>query len=185
MAVLFPSMFLLFACLLFPEKARYPGLVFIVLLSYYVAVDYFEFRNQVKTFDYEQLASFVEANEDENEPILIYRNGHYLPFEYYYKGINDVNPLPGNINYDFSYFTSSILKDTVALHNEFQVELSAFDRFILLTDSEDICFGYDTRKEILNNYIDLYFETLSDSLIYGRVKDNFFRVREVRRRNGL
>jgi hypothetical protein len=183
MAVLFPGMFVLFACLLFPKKTRYTGFVFILLLGYYVAVDYFEFRVPVKTFDYPEVTSYVEAIESEDEPILIYRSGHYLPFKYYYSGSNAVYPLPGQINYDFSYFTSSILKDTMALHNMFQIELAAYDTLIVLTDSEKICFGYDTRQQILNMYLGLYFVSISDKVIYGRKEDGYFWVRELKRKS--
>ena len=136
----------------------------------------------MKTFDYEELAKFVEKNETAGEPILIYRNGHSLPFEYYYEGVNRIYPLPRDIAYDYSYFSSSILQDTIGLHQEFQVSLADNDRFIVLTDSEEVCFGYDTRKEILNDYIDRYFLTFSDTLIYGRVRDGYFRVRELGRK---
>ncbi len=69
------------------------------------------YRPLAKPGDFERTAMYVMANEQPNEPVLIFHADAILPFKYYYKGPNKLVALPQENGTDAWDPRNNVLKD--------------------------------------------------------------------------
>ena len=74
-----------------PELLNYWLILFSLI---YITEDFNRYKKLYKIRDFPSLASYIEKNENPGESIFIYRNIGAENLEIYYKGVNDIYPLP-------------------------------------------------------------------------------------------
>ena len=181
MMLLFPGVFLIFLVTVsFPQN--FLRILFFVLLGlFYIYGNYRVNKGFVKTFDYEQLASYLEEKTEIDEPILIYRNVHILPLEKYTQNENRLLPIPSPLNYDIHYLSGSIIEDSTSLDYIFDVQLQEVNQFTLVSDEKEKSYGYDMHQNLITDYLKDHFTIQQDTIFYGRSEVNYLRIRKFSR----
>lgn len=116
-SVLFVSLFLLVALIMvecLPDRMMWPIVaLYFVFFSYGIFALYPE---RVKRGDWANVANFIEKNESENQPIVIFEAYHALALPYHYKGINKVLPDKNFFiwNFEDSPVSENAFKDQIA-----------------------------------------------------------------------
>jgi hypothetical protein len=185
MSVLYPSLFLVFAIsLTMGRKLSFLILVSLLLL-YNGFIDFSTYSRYVRVYDYEQIAEYVEKVKKPDEPMLLYSNGHALPFQYYYKGNNPILPLPVPIRFNLNYMNEIYIKDTLMLNKIFEKDRKIENHFIYISDNLSSLMGKSLNYDIVDQYFERKFYVRLDTLIKGRSKNAGLRVREYERKTHL
>lgn len=185
MSVLYPSLFLVFAIsLTMGRKLSFLILVSLLLL-YNVFIDFNTYSSYVRLYDYEQIAGYIEKVQKPDEPILLYSNGHALPFQYYYKGNNPILPLPVPVRFDLNYMNDIHIKDTLMLNKIFEKDRKIENRFIYISDNLPSLLGKSLNYDIVDQYMEKKFYVRLDTLIKGRSKNAGLRVRGYERKKAF
>ena len=182
MAILYPSFFIIFIFSLTLIKKSF--LIWApLILIYYGFINYNSYSCFVKHYDYEQVAKYVERLEKDNEPILFYLSAHALPFQYYYKGSNEIVPLPVPVKFDsVNYFKNIYIPDTVCLNTIFEKDLKSYKSFLFISDNIYSILGKSTNKQMIDSFLVNKFIFNLDTAVKGRDKENSFRIRRIIRK---
>ncbi|MFC1731945.1 hypothetical protein ACFL6I_16625 [candidate division KSB1 bacterium] len=151
------------------EKSRYIVYLNIVLFIFSLALVFT--RPFAKINDYKKIADYIESVETKNQPLVIYRNELAPPFRYYYEGINEITPLPFEIDYDQPYDHSLWAIDSV---NQVRVFFDHIENnsknFWLITDSVSKIYGIPYNYDILEGYIEKHYKIIKSNRFYDHIK---------------
>lgn len=109
------------------------NLLFVLLSLYFISLLILEYKNPIKTYDFREVAKFVEKIENKNEPILFFGKTILPPFKYYYSGESKLLGVPA-LKYDKNYYADNI-KDTFDLANTINPINATASSYILITGS--------------------------------------------------
>lgn len=80
-------------------KRKYLIFWFIIMSSLYTFNNIYKYQDLYKIKDYKALSKYLEQKEQEGEPIFIFRNISAEILNIYYRGINNVVPIPDVFSY--------------------------------------------------------------------------------------
>lgn len=180
MAIFFPFVMLLFVLIKqYYSSAR--RIIFIGCSLYFVSLLLLFYETPVKSYDYKQIAGYINKIEHPGEPVLFYSNLIYPPFTYYYTGKNSVIPLPGKVTFDSSYVTN--IKDTVVLKQLLAETTSQAKSYLFVTNALGIVeLNKDMNRDMINEYLEKHYLTTLDTLYYGRSKTRYLRIRRLQKK---
>jgi len=175
MAVAFPLLILLMTVFKVYSPS-YRRLIYTSFSLYLFFLLLFIYRNRVKFYDFKSIAKYVTEIENNNEPILFYRNGLSLPFDYYYKGKNLIYPLPNAVTFDKNYLIN--FKDTTEMRKSIECINSTSNSYILISDDKAVYLGsLDMNRKMVDDYLVRNYKTTLDTLYFGKSKNYYLRIR--------
>lgn len=155
-------------------------LIFAGFGLYYFLLLISNYYYPIKEYDNKGLAKYITAIGREDEPIFFYQKILALPFNYYYKGKNNVVSLPDSVKFDSTYYSK--LKDTLQL----QLALDKVDgkakSYLLITDRTEPAFVNDADLNMINNYLPLHFNITLDTIYFGHSKTYSLRLRRLEKK---
>jgi 4-amino-4-deoxy-L-arabinose transferase-like glycosyltransferase len=184
--VIFQSKYLVIALpiliLLFILIREFPptisSTIYCILLSYYVLLLFLQYRIPIKTYDYGKAADFISKNERNDEPLLFYSKGLSLPFSYYYKGSNLLEPLP-RLKFDQTYYDENI-KDTLAFKQSIYKINSASSSYLLITGIiSDYKYTTEINARVIDSCLKNNFRITLDTSILGKENLQTLRIRRL------
>ncbi|MGN6803465.1 MAG: hypothetical protein ACTHJN_16315 [Ginsengibacter sp.] len=156
-------------------------IAYILISVYFICLLALKYQYPEKTYNFRQVANFIEKVELNNEPILFYGKSIVPPFQYYYKGKAHLFPLPP-INYDKDYYEERIT-DTTDLIRQIESIKYQSNSFLLVTES---ITGFKYKQSLTKTLIEkaLYnrYSILFDTTFYSRNSDNYLRVQRLKRK---
>jgi hypothetical protein len=126
-----------------------------------------EFRFLAKSGDWARVASFIAAHESTDQRIVVFEAQDALPFAYYYKGANQVVPLPHAMRFD------TYDRRDVAIHSEGEVVQSlayrpqTASRLWLVTPDTCPKSPVDFHCEVLYDFVARHYKVLLHKEFYG------------------
>lgn len=102
-----PVLFLMFAALWeikpenFKPKTYYFASIAFILLGFYIYSAFNISPNFTKRGDWSRAAQFIEQNEKEGQPIIVFSNYEVIALNFYYKGKNEVLPKDRFFHWNF------------------------------------------------------------------------------------
>lgn len=176
MAISFPLLMLLFTLFkVFP--VFYRRLIYSLLVLYFILILIPTYQNPVKNYDYKSVAGFIKKIERSNEPLLFYRAGISLPFNFYYKGKNDVVPLPNKVRFDTSYLIN--IKDTLQLKQCIERINKSSVSYLFISDLTEYESTLDMNRKMIDEYLSSTYKITIDTLFLGRSKSSPLRIRRL------
>jgi hypothetical protein len=174
MAVAFPLLVLLITVFkIFKHSTMI--LIYSLFSLYFLYLFVINYKNPIKFYDFESITTYVEKIGKKNEPILFYRNGLSLPFQYYYNGINSLHPLPNPVTFDKDYLIN--IKDTLTLGDLIG---RVSKEYILITDDKArFLYSLNMNRDMIDEYLNNNFRTTLDTLYYGRSNQYYLRIRRI------
>ncbi len=182
MTILFPSLFLFFIFSLTIYDRKYFLFCFMFISVYYLIVDIKNYSNVVNTLDYKEIVKYIENNVKSDTPLLFYRNGNALPFQYYYSGKNKIVQIPVTFRYIAGPNYPHVIKDTMTLNKIFKKDLKNYKEFIYLSDMDNKIYNQVMNYEMVAKYLSKDFFIPLDTVIMGRSKTLGLRVRKLIRK---
>ncbi len=156
-------------------------LIFGAISIFYIALLAYNYRYPVKEYDYEQIAKYVDSEEKEKEPILFYHSTISLCFDYYYQGNNPLIPIPHEVRFDSTTYTSDI-KDTVELRRSLEGVATPPGSYILVSDLTERQSIDNPNQKMVNDYLASHYRITLDTLYFGRSKNYSFRIRRLEKK---
>lgn len=156
------SVFAIIAALRVPSRARIAayaaaGLVVLSLLT--LASTY---RALANPGDWIRVTSYIRSHERSGEPIAVFEAENALPFTYYYRGPNEVVPIPKGVNFQDYDVTDFIIRDA----SQLRAVMPRAQRMWLITaggcTSANVAFGCST----LERFVAAHYLVLSDTPFY-------------------
>jgi uncharacterized membrane protein len=179
MAVAFPLFILLFT-MFKVHPSLYRNLFYSSLSLYFIFLLLLTYRHPIKFYDFKSISEYVKTISKYNEPILFYRNGLSLPFEYYYKGNNPFYPLPHAVTFDRNYLIN--IKDTLEIRHSIEKVNSVSGTYILISDDRaGYLYNVNMNREMVDEYLRINYKTSLDTLYFGRSKTYYLRIRRIGR----
>jgi MFS family permease len=176
LAISFPSIVLLFVIFNY-QSGFLKNIIYGVLSIYFLALLTLKYSVPIKSYDFEYIAKFVEQIEEPCEPLLFNSRTISIPFQYYYTGKNELAQLPDSFKLEKEGF-QVLLRDTTDV--KLIMENIANKSFIFVNDN---MIGYGTRlfftSEVLDMYIKSHFNTLIDTVVFGKSKNHSLRIRRL------
>jgi len=148
--------------------------------GFYILLLVINYSSMVKQYDFKSISKYITAIERKSEPVLIYHGTVSLSFMYYYKGQNNVYPLPGPIVYNSSTFLDEI-KDTLELKNAVEA-VPATSSYLLITDLAENKYAGDPNRKKINEYLHTHYTVSLDTLYFGNSKDRPLRIRRLEKK---
>jgi 4-amino-4-deoxy-L-arabinose transferase-like glycosyltransferase len=172
--VAFPLFMLIFIiiCVYTPLLRNF---VFGYIAVYFAILLTIKYANPVKTYDYKSVATYLESNQKQDEPIFIYRAVLALPLKYYYDSKNEVVPLPHAVNFNDNYRFS--IEDTFQLQNSLLPKLSTADSFYFVSDTTRFEGFLDMKRDMVSEYLDSHYKKTLDTFLMGYGKAKCLRIR--------
>lgn len=169
-AVVFvPILFLTFTSLweIKPENSKpkiyYFASIAFVLSGFYVYSAFNISPNFTKRGDWARAAEFIEKNEKENQPIIVFSNYEVIALKFYYKGENKV--LPNERFFDWNFEAKSGTQDTYKKQIEYVISQIPKDaEEIWLVTQEDCQIG--EACEPLENFVESNYNVVSQKDLY-------------------
>ena len=156
-------------------------LIYGVISLFYVALLVSNYRQPLKEYDYELIAKYVEKLEQKKEPVLFYHSSISLCFNYYYTGNSTLVPIPHEVRFDSTTYTSDI-KDTVELRQSIEGVNTPSGSYLLVSDlTEHQSIGNPNQK-MVNDYLAAHYNITLDTLYFGRSKHYSFRIRRLEKK---
>lgn len=146
------------------QLTKFAALALTILTAAFFAYSIFTLHpNFTKRGDWARIASFIEANEKENQPILIFPNYDALALPVYYKGVNKV--LPDEKFFDWELEAAPDSADSAKNQIEFILsKIPANSNEIwLLTDSS--CQS-GQRCQPLENFVEANYTIVEEKVFY-------------------
>ena len=163
------------------EVLPWKKIAYTLISVYFVCLLAIKYQYPEKTYNFNQVAHFIEKVELKNEPILFYGKSIVPPFEYYYKGANPLFPLPP-INYDKNYYEERIT-DTTDLIKQIESINYPSNSFLLVTES---ITGFKYKQSLTKALIEkaLYnrYNVIFDSTFYSRNSENYLHIQRLGRK---
>lgn len=138
----------------------------LIMLLFYATTLYDTYRPMAKFGDWIRVSSYIMKTEKPGEPILVFRAEFILPFSFYYKGKNQVIPIPNYPNLDSYDLRSQVLHSEAELINAASPVLSHARRFRLVTRHIDPFRGVNFHPEILENFVSKYYTVVDRKGFY-------------------
>ncbi len=178
MTVIFPFFSLLFS-VFFVLKKSIQTLIFGVLTMYFISVSFYFYGPPfIKTENNLSLEKYIKRIEKSDEPILFHEKDIVLSFKHFYKGKNNLIPIP-KIKFNFDYYNQE-LKDTIEFKKQLDQYVANKKSFILVTGNE---WAFTHEIELTSSMIDEFignnYEIASDTTISGMKKADDLRVRRL------
>lgn len=158
------------------------NITFGIVAIYYFIILLLFYRYPVKHYDYKAIASYIEKIERKREPILFYHSTLSLPFMYYYKGHNNITPLPAKVKFDTTFLRN--INDTIELKQSFEKLNKLSDSYILISDLTEPQYSEDINRKMVNNFLTAHFNITLDSLYYGLSGFHALRIRRLENKTG-
>jgi len=170
--ILIPAILVFYSFLSWIQNKRIKLIWFIIIFSIFIGsiAKHFIGTNQLSN-----VVNYVNTNENNNEPILLYSYQLQKFFPYYYKGSNNVIGLPENININkplniskWAYHNTQEIKNNWA-------QFKNLEFLWLVTDKHNtnIIMGVNFHYNLLNEFINNYF------LILDKKKFGNYEVRKL------
>ncbi len=156
------SVFAVIAALRIPSRVRIAaytaaGLVVLSLLT--LASTY---RAMATPGDWIRVTSYIRSHERAGEPIAIFEAENALPFAYYYRGPNEIVPIPQGVNFQDYHVTDFIIRDD----SQLGAVMPRAQRLWLITAGEctsaNVAFGCST----LERFVAAHYLVLSNTPFY-------------------
>jgi uncharacterized membrane protein len=151
--------------------------IFLIIIAVYTIALMISYKKPVKDFDSKLLAEYLEQNENKQEPVLFYDKVLVLPLKYYYHGKNPLQPLPGNVQFDSTYFSK--LKDTIELKQAIERINTPSGSYLLVTNRTEDHFKNDEDVKLINEYLPVHYNITLDTMFYGNNQNSPLRIRRL------
>jgi uncharacterized membrane protein len=162
-----------------------PAYGYAAVLIYFTGVNAAAYTKPllVKTYDYKSLAAYITQINKTGEPLLFYRSGAALPFNWYYKGANAVVPLPHPINFSSTETDYAVkIKDT-ATFTALLAKINAPQKtFLLITNLTENIYANSPDKILVDDYIKHTCSVTLDTLYFGNSKNSALRIRRIEKK---
>ncbi len=139
----------------------------IIMLFFVINASIVKFSPRAKLGDWSRVASYIMALEKTDQPIFIYRPELALPFEYHYSGLNEIVPIPGEINIEKSTPGSSFINNEMELHQVVSEVIGDNQQCWLITDFINEYRDIRYSNDILEQYINKNFSTINIKNFFG------------------
>jgi mannosyltransferase len=181
MSLLYPILILLFVIFKeFPLVAR--NLMYAAMSLYYISLLALQYKHPVKRYDFKTAGMFIEKNERNGEPILLYNKMLLPPFNYYYTGRNRLVALPEFI-YDDEYYEENI-NDTTELKKTIEKINSPTKSYLMMTcDPTGFDHPVNMSPQIVNEYLRNNYTITLDTFLLGENKKYTLRIRRLEIKN--
>lgn len=134
------------------------------------------YRVPIKNYDYKSIVNYVTEIENPGEPLVFYNSFIVLPFETYYKGKNNLVSIPGPITFDSNYVAN--LKDTSLLIAKLRGDLKESSSFLFISnDMDQVILNRNMNRPMLDSFLNSHYKIILDTLVHGRSKDRYLRIR--------
>ncbi len=178
-AVLFPPFVLAFYILITKTiKPKFIKVWLVVILFLLVSASIVKYSEPVKVYDIKGLCRYIKNSEKPGEPVFVYRNTLKLLTNYYYKGTNEVIPVPRKFDFSMEFcpaqwaLTKEEVKDfftehTVGIHSFWLVteetKLDQFDESLLMIENYvKVKYRMEAEKYFTSNLKAQYFEKIEN-----------------------
>jgi hypothetical protein len=148
---------------------------------FYIVLLAVNYSSMVKQYDFKSVTKYISQIERKAEPVLIYHGTVSLSFMYYYKGQNNVYPLPGPIKYNSSTFLDEI-KDTAELKQSIAAVPNITQSYLLITDLAEEKYAGDLNRKKVNDYLHSNYTISLDTLYFGNSKNRPLRIRRLEKK---
>ena len=156
-------------------------LIYTVISIFYIVLLISHYWYPLKEYDYEQIAKYVAKEEKRNEPVLFYHSTISLCFNNYYKGDGPLVPLPHEVRFDSTTYTSDI-KDTLELKRSIEAVNTPSGSYLLVSDiTEHQSIGNPNQK-MVNDYLSTHYNITLDTLYFGRSRNFSLRIRRLEKK---
>ena len=180
MVVAYPFFILLISLFnLLPPFFR--SVSFGIICMYFTLLLAVFYRYPVNTYDFNSIARYIEKIEKPNEPILMYRANNALPFNYSYKGINKIVPLPHPVNFDSNYLVS--IKDTNELRQLLSDIKPQSGSYLMISDTTKFETTLDMHRQMVKDFLYKNYKVTLDTLFEGNAKGKTLRIRQFELKN--
>lgn len=156
-SLVLPLMLLPFSALseLKDKRIIWTWVVLIIFLN--IGSLYFAYKPMAKPGDFRRVGEYLMANEKPNQPILIFHADAVLPLSHYYKGQNNLVPIPQKNNFDVWNPRNNVLKDETQVLNVINNQPDKPERFWLVQDGWCVHGGLSLNCQILEDAVTKYF----------------------------
>lgn len=176
LAITFPFIILLFF-IFNRQSVTARNLIYGGISVYFITLLLFNYSVPIKTYDYDSIAKYVEDIEKPNEAVLMNSETISTPFEYYYTGSNHLVQLPDTFKLAEHGF-QVLITDTLEL--KLIIENINTKSILFINDS---MIGYGPKLSLdpgtLDKYLNSHFRITLDTLIFGKSKTKFLRIRRL------
>ena len=174
MAVAFPFFLLVFG-LFNVYPSFWKNAIYGSISAYFFILLAITYSHPVKTYDFISVAKYIEQKELPNEPILIYRPALALPFMHYYKGGNNIFPLPYPVNFDSSYLIN--IKDTTMLRRAIENIKSKSNSYLFISDTSSYESTLKMNRQMVTDFLESNYAISLDTFYTGFSKNRPLRIR--------
>ena len=145
---------------------------------YFIVIIIIKYQYPEKTYDFKTVSNYIQKVELKKEPIVFYGKSILPPFQYYYKGSNQLFTLPPLV-YDKDYYEERI-KDTAEFNKEIKTIDSPTNSYLLITESiTGFKYKPAMSKEMIQKSIKDRYTISLDTTIKSRNSDNFLRIERL------
>ena len=170
-AVLFIPILIFFLSLISLNKNKKFIIAWVLfLIGFYSFALIMQYKNLAKPGDFIRVSNYIMDNESNNQPILIFRREMAIPLEYYYKGINNIVPIPKKYNFEgtYNYKESEwALKSEKEVANVISKIKNSPATFWLLTNQQYPIYGHSVNSKYLEDYVRKDFSVIKEKKFFG------------------
>lgn len=110
-----------------------------------------------KPGDFDRAARYVMANEQANQPVLVFHADAVLPLSYYYKGQNKLVAIPQENDFDVWNPRNNVLRDEAQILSLINAQPNEPERFWLIHDGWCAHGTLSFNCHVLDDVIDKFF----------------------------
>jgi uncharacterized membrane protein len=161
----FMVMVFLFARLI---KTKTLNLWFIILVLLSSASNFHTYNKLYKVNDYRSLASYLEEHGGNQQPIFVYRNITAENLSLYYKGSNEIVPLPRSFPYDETFGPDDwiITNQDIVTINE---KMNTYNSFYVIVEETGLS-GFSESKKALIGFLFTHYSLVEDKSFKAGIK---------------
>jgi dolichyl-phosphate-mannose-protein mannosyltransferase len=156
------GVFAVIAALRVPSRARVAAYTAVVLTALSLLTLASTYRAMATPGDWSRVAAYIRNHERRGEPIAVFEAENALPFAYYYRGPNEIVPIPRGVNFQDYDVTDFIIRN----ESELNAAMPHSQRLWLITagqcTSANVAFGCP----VLDSFIAGHYRVLSDASFY-------------------
>jgi hypothetical protein len=177
MTIAFPLLMFLFVIFRF-DLPLLRNIFFVSVCIYFVLLLVLTYRYPVKFYDFQSITKYVRTIEKKDEPILIYRNGLSLAFNYYYEGHNPIYPLPYELTFNRNYLVN--IKDTSELRKSIgRISNNSGSCLFVSDDQDKYLYTKNMNREMIDAYLQSNYRITLDTFYFGHSKKYGLRIRRI------
>jgi uncharacterized membrane protein len=162
-----------------------PVYCFAAVLLYFTVVNTAAYIKPlaVKKYDYKAMADYLTHISKPGEPLLFYRGGIALSFQYYYNGSNPVVPLPHPTKFNSTETDyAATIKDTAAFSTLLANIKAPQKTYLVVTNLNEPIYTGHPEKKLVDDYMKLNCHVTLDTLFYGNSKESALRIRRIEKK---